>query len=75
MVIDDSGESCGRKVGIQHRQRERCPVCDTETDHGVRLGIVTESNRPTAAGPSREPYRIATCFVCGSERRQRMNSA
>lgn len=54
---------------------ERCQACDQEVPHDVRIEIVTESRQHENAQFSREPYRIATCSICGEEQMQRMNNA
>lgn len=48
--------------------------CERTTPHGVDIRIVDESNSGSTKY-AREPYRIATCQVCGAERAQRMNDA
>ena len=55
--------------------REPCEQCGDETPHGVRIEIRTESTKRENAQFSREPYRIATCEVCGEESALRMNNA
>lgn len=54
-------------------QTERCADCDGETRHEVGIEIREESDDPAGAAFSREPYRVATCTRCGTERAQRMN--
>ena len=54
---------------------ELCDRCGRETRHDVRLELRTESTKRKNAEFSREPYRVATCVDCGSERVQRMNDA
>lgn len=56
-------------------QTEKCEACDKDVPHEVRIEIVTESPDPENAQFSREPYRIATCNICGEEQMQRMNNA
>jgi hypothetical protein len=56
-------------------QSEPCESCATETPHEVRIEIRTESTERENAEFSREPYRIATCLVCGYESSIRMNNA
>jgi len=55
--------------------REQCESCDRTTRHEVQVVIRTESEKAENAEFSREPYRVATCEQCGSERIQRMNNA
>lgn len=54
---------------------EHCPDCARETPHSVSLQILTESKKPENAQFSREPYRVRTCRICGTETSQRMNNA
>ncbi|WP_254538175.1 DUF7835 family putative zinc beta-ribbon protein [Halomarina litorea] len=54
---------------------EHCPDCGRETPHSVSLQILTESTKKENAQFSREPYRVSSCRVCGSETSQRMNNA
>jgi rRNA maturation protein Nop10 len=54
---------------------EACSECGRETPHGVAIEIRTESDKPTNAQYSREPYRVSTCRVCGGETAIRMNNA
>jgi len=54
---------------------EECSHCNRETAHGVTIQIWTESDKSQNAEYSREPYRVATCLVCGSETATRMNNA
>ncbi|MFC6834934.1 DUF7835 family putative zinc beta-ribbon protein [Halomarina ordinaria] len=54
---------------------EGCAECGRETPHGVRLEIRTESQKSENAQFSREPYRVSTCRVCGTETALRMNNA
>jgi hypothetical protein len=54
---------------------ETCPACERETAHSVRIEIRTESDKHENAAFSREPYRVATCRVCGAEEAIRMNNA
>jgi len=54
---------------------ERCERCGRRTAHAVGIEILTESDDPDAPGFSREPYRVATCRVCGATTRTRMNDA
>lgn len=61
--IDDDGMS------------ERCERCDRETAHEVSIELRTESRKAENAEFSREPYRVATCRVCGVENAIRMNNA
>lgn len=55
--------------------RESCPGCGRDTVHEVRVEIRTESDKEENAAFSREPYRVATCSDCGTERATRMNNA
>lgn len=54
---------------------EYCETCGRETQHSVHVEIRTESENADNAGFSREPYRVAECLVCDTERVQRMNNA
>jgi len=54
---------------------ERCEECDRETLHDVSIRLRTESQRAENAEYSREPYRVSTCRICGTERVLRMNDA
>ena len=54
---------------------EPCDRCGDETRHEVRIDIRTESKEAENAEFSREPYRVATCVVCGDESAIRMNNA
>jgi hypothetical protein len=54
---------------------EPCESCARETPHEIRIEIRTESSEPENAAFSREPYRVATCVVCGNESAIRMNNA
>ena len=54
---------------------EDCDDCGGETPHEVAIAIRSESPDPKNAGPSREPYRVATCLHCGDETALRMNNA
>lgn len=54
---------------------EECTSCGHETPHDVSVRILTESSKRENAEFSREPYRVATCGVCGTEERTRMNNA
>ena len=56
-------------------QIEPCERCGDETPHAVRIEIRTESTKRENAQFSREPYRVATCVVCGAESTIRMNNA
>jgi hypothetical protein len=55
--------------------REPCGNCGGETRHEVRVEIRTESEKEENAAFSREPYRLATCTICGFETSTRMNNA
>jgi hypothetical protein len=57
------------------RMAEECADCGRETPHDVRIQLLTESRKVENAEFSREPYRVATCRVCGSEESVRMNNA
>jgi hypothetical protein len=61
--IDDEGMS------------ESCTECGRETPHEVSIQLLTESRKEENAEFSREPYRVATCRVCGTEETVRMNNA
>lgn len=54
---------------------ETCNECSANTPHEVTIEIRSESTNPKHAGPSREPYRVATCRHCGDETVLRMNNA
>lgn len=54
---------------------EPCTQCGRETPHEVSIQLRTESRKQENAEFSREPYRVATCRVCGSEESVRMNNA
>ena len=54
---------------------EPCADCDRETAHRVSVEIRTESQKRENAEFSREPYRVATCLLCGAEETTRMNNA
>ena len=54
---------------------ESCGSCQRETPHTVRIEIRTESRKRENAQFSREPYRVATCQLCGGESTLRMNNA
>jgi hypothetical protein len=54
---------------------EECPECERETSHSVSLEILTESDKRENAQFSREPYRVSTCRICGTETKLRMNNA
>jgi hypothetical protein len=54
---------------------EACTTCGRETAHAVSVEIRTESQKTENAEFSREPYRVATCLVCGGEDTVRMNNA
>ena len=55
---------------------EPCQECDRETPHDVHIELVTESRKRNGNEKfSREPYRIATCMVCGRRVELRMNNA
>ena len=49
--------------------------CGGDTPHEIAIEIRSESSDPANAGPSREPYRVATCLHCGDETVLRMNNA
>lgn len=54
---------------------EWCPHCNSETDHDVRIEVLSESPGSENGAYAREPYRISTCERCGAERTLRMNDA
>ena len=54
---------------------EPCADCGRETAHGVSVEMRRESQKRETAGFSREPYRVATCLLCGTEETTRMNNA
>jgi predicted nucleic-acid-binding Zn-ribbon protein len=54
---------------------EECTECGRETAHEVCIRLLTESGKEKNAEFSREPYRVATCQVCGAEEFVRMNNA
>ncbi len=54
---------------------EQCDVCGTETLHDVSIQLRTESRQAENAAFSREPYRLSTCRICGTETSLRMNNA
>ena len=63
--------STSRSPGHDHT--EHCDDCDAETHHDVAIDIRAESDDPTNAEFSREPYRVTTCNRCGAESARRMN--
>lgn len=54
---------------------ERCGECGEETEHGVSIDLVTESDKDRNVEYSREPYRVTECTVCGTRESRRMNDA
>jgi len=54
---------------------EECENCSRETPHEVNIELLTESRKEKNAEFSREPYRVTTCRVCGTETLTRMNNA
>lgn len=62
-------------TSLGHNQVEHCEDCGGDTIHEVVIEIRTESDEPEKAAYSREPYRVATCTRCSTERAQRMNNA
>jgi hypothetical protein len=54
---------------------EMCEHCERETLHEVSIELRTESRKEQNAEFSREPYRVATCRVCGTANVLRMNNA
>lgn len=54
---------------------EECEECSRETPHEVSIELLTESTKEENAEFSREPYRVSTCRVCGTETSVRMNNA
>jgi len=63
-----------QESAARNDREEECETCGRTTPHGVDIRIVDESNEGSTKY-AREPYRIATCQVCGAERAQRMNDA
>ncbi|MES3516495.1 MAG: hypothetical protein PPP58_02410 [Natronomonas sp.] len=57
--------------GIQ----ELCETCGRKTPHDVSIELLTESTKEENAEFSREPYRVASCRLCGTEETLRMNNA
>lgn len=61
---------------IHSSSTEPCKACGRETPHSVHIELVTESRKRNGNEKfSREPYRIATCMMCGQRERLRMNNA
>jgi formate dehydrogenase assembly factor FdhD len=54
---------------------EVCQDCQDETPHSVSIELRVESDDPENAAFSREPYRVSTCSVCGTESILRLNNA
>lgn len=54
---------------------EPCEACGTDTPHAVHIELRTESKKRENAAFSREPYRVATCALCGHTTSLRMNNA
>jgi hypothetical protein len=54
---------------------ETCEACGRETIHEVSIELQAESRTGKNVAYSREPYRVSTCRICGSERSIRMNNA
>jgi hypothetical protein len=54
---------------------EECEGCDRRTLHTAEVEIQAESPNPASAAPSREPYRVSECEVCGTVEQIRMNNA
>ena len=54
---------------------EACADCGRDTPHAVSVQIETESSKTENAEFSREPYRVTTCRICGTETLTRMNNA
>lgn len=54
---------------------EKCSQCGRETPHEVSIQLLTESRKQENAEFSREPYRVSTCRICGTEESVRMNNA
>ncbi|WP_435101849.1 hypothetical protein [Halarchaeum sp. P4] len=54
---------------------EQCSNCEREQPHEVSIDLLTESDQEENAEFSREPYRVATCRVCGDTTKTRMNNA
>lgn len=63
-----------QESAARNDREEECVECERTTPHGVDIRIVDES-KSGSTKYAREPYRIATCQVCGAERAQRMNDA
>ena len=53
---------------------EECDECSRETPHEVSIQLLTESRKEKNAEFSREPYRVTTCRICGTETLTRMNN-
>ncbi len=64
-----------RTDDVDGAMAEPCETCAHETVHDVSIELRTESQRQENAEFSREPYRVATCRICGTERTIRMNNA
>lgn len=45
-----------------------CDVCRRETPHPITIELRTENPTAENAAFSREPYRVATCRICETER-------
>lgn len=54
---------------------EHCGECGQDTPHTVSVELRTESTKSENTEFSREPYRVSTCRMCGTETSQRMNNA
>jgi formate dehydrogenase assembly factor FdhD len=54
---------------------EECRDCHRETPHSVSVELRVESEKQENAVYSREPYRVSTCRVCGTESVIRLNNA
>ena len=65
----------GAHSDVGPERLEPCESCGDETPHEVRIEVRTESSACENAEFSREPYRVATCVVCGDESTVRMNDA
>lgn len=59
-----------------HERDEHCESCERRTQHSIEIEIRVEGDPGSEDGAySREPYRVANCRRCGTERSQRMNNA
>jgi ribosomal protein S14 len=74
-VYLDADTMVSKTPSSPHGQSEHCERCGRDTQHAVDVEIRAESTDGEHVAFSREPYRVATCVVCGTERAQRMNNA